>query len=57
MEYEYYILYDIATGWSHHVTATVIRSCNTEKVMEDFGTNNIIQYGKSMLALWIIHRH
>jgi len=39
------------TWWSHHITVIVTRSCNAEKIIEDSETNNIIQYGKSMLAL------
>ena len=42
---------DTVTGWSHHVTVTVTRSCNTEKVVEGSEIDNIIQHGKSMLAL------
>jgi len=45
------MLYGTVTAWSHHVTVMVMRSCDAEKVVEDSGTNNIIQYGKSMLAL------
>jgi len=35
----------------HYVTVTVTISCDTEKVIEGSGTNDIIQYGKSILAL------
>jgi len=35
----------------HNVTVTVTRSCDTEKVIEDSGTDNTIQHGKSILAL------
>ena len=34
-----------------HMTVTVTRSCDTEKVVEDSGIDDIIQYDKSMLAL------
>ena len=43
--------YDTATEWSHHITVMVTRSCDVEKVVEDFETDNIIQHGKSILAL------
>ena len=43
------------TGWSHHVTVT--RSYNAEKVVEDSRTDNIIQYSKSILVLWITHEY
>jgi len=43
------------TGWSHHVIITVTRLCDIEKVIEDSKIDNIIQYDKSMLALWITH--
>jgi len=46
-----------ATEWSHHVTVTVTRLCDTEKVIEGSKTDNIIQYSKSMLVLWITHGH
>ena len=38
-----------------HVTVT--RSCDAEKVVEGSRTNNIIQYGKSILALWITYEY
>jgi len=28
--------------WTHHVTATVTRSYDAEKVIKDFGTDDII---------------
>ena len=34
--------HDTATGWSHHVTVTVTRSYNTEKIIEGSGTDDII---------------
>ena len=51
MEHEHHILYNTTIGWSYHVTVTVTRSCDTEKVIEDSRTNDIIQHSKSMLAL------
>ena len=36
---------------AYHVTVTVTRSCDAEKVIEDSGTDDIIQYGKNILAL------
>ena len=45
------MLHGTVTAWSHHVTVMVMRSCDAEKVVEDSGTNNIIQHDKSMLAL------
>jgi len=42
---------------SHHVTVTVTRSYDAEKVIKGFRTDNIIQYSKSMLVLWITHGH
>ena len=42
---------DTVTGWSHYVTVMVTRSCNIEKVVEDSEIDDIIQHGKSMLAL------
>jgi len=45
------MLHGTVTAWSYYVTVTVMRLCDTEKIIEDSGTNNIIQYDKSMLAL------
>ena len=45
------MLHGTVTGWSHHVMVTVTRLCDTEKVIEDSKTDNIIQHNKSMLAL------
>jgi len=33
------------------ITVTVTRSCNTEKIIEGSEIDDIIQHGKSMLAL------
>jgi len=41
----------LVTGWLHHITVMVTRSCDAEKIIEDSGTDNIIQYNKSILAL------
>ena len=38
------------------VTVTVTQSHNTEKVVEDFGIDNIIEYSNNMLALWKVHK-
>ena len=32
----------LITGWLHHITVIVTRLCNTEKVVEDSGTDDII---------------
>ena len=45
------------TVWSHHIMVMVTRSCDAEKVVKDSRIDNIIQYGKSILALWITHGH
>jgi len=45
------------TEQSHHVMVMVTRSYDVEKVIKDSGTDNIIQYDKSILALWITHGH
>jgi len=35
-----------------YVTVTVTQSGNIEKVIENLETENIIQHGNNMLALW-----
>jgi len=46
-------LFYLGLGWSvtSHVTVTVTISYNTEKAVESFRIDNIIQYNKNMLAL------
>ena len=39
------------TEWSHHVIVIITRSCDADKIIEDSGINNIIQYSKNMLVL------
>jgi len=43
--------HDTVTVWSHNITVTVTRSYDTKKVIENFGTNNIIQHSKDILVL------
>jgi len=39
------------SGMMSYVTVMVIPSYDTKKVIEDSETNDLIQYGKNMLAL------
>jgi len=34
--------HNTVTEWSHHVMVTITRSCDEEKVIEAFETDNII---------------
>jgi len=45
------------TEWSHHVMVIVTRSCDAEKIIKGSGIDDIIQYGKNMLVLWITYKH
>ena len=46
--------------WRHNTYYRVIIHitwlCDIEKNIKDSGTDDVIQYGKSMLVLWSVHR-
>jgi len=48
----FYSIFDLGLGFQCNIMViTITQTYDTEKVIEDSGTNNVIQHGNNMLAL------
>jgi len=53
--FPFYFIFNIRLEFQYNITiTTVTQICDTKKVVEGSGTNNIIQHSNNMLALWNI---